>query len=162
MRGLADSPEVRLREAGLELPDTAGAAGGYAPAVSMDGLLFISGQTPRTSQGMQYVGIVGESISEEQARSAATLCALRILAAAKVELGELSRVRRVLKLTVFIRSTPGHGSLGVIADRASEVMATAFGSGGTHARSTVGVSALPAGASVEIEAVLAISHRRPR
>jgi enamine deaminase RidA (YjgF/YER057c/UK114 family) len=105
---------------------------------------------------MQHAGTVGRNVSEEQACEAAEICVARTLAVARAGLGDLGRIARVIRLGVFVRCTPDYLWTSRIADAASKVMHQAFGDAGRHARSTVGVAALPGGACVEIEAVFGL------
>jgi enamine deaminase RidA (YjgF/YER057c/UK114 family) len=122
------------------------------------GLAFVSGQLPRLDNVVQYCGKVGASISLEQAREAARLCASQCLAALDRELGGMSRVVRLLRVTGYVASAEGFDQQPAVMDAASEYFCQMLGPAGTHARSAVGVAQLPRGASVEIEITVAIKE----
>lgn len=152
------SPLERLRACGLELPQGLRAAADYVPATVHGGVLYLSGQTPRVDGVVAVRGAVGAEVDLERACEGARLCALRLLAAAQATLGTLERVRRVIELTVFVRSAPDFTQQSAVADAASEVFVLAFGDAGRHARSAIGVLQLPGGAAVEVAAMVAVDE----
>ena len=103
-----------------------------------------------------HLGHLGDDVSLEDGRAAARTCAINVLAALKAELGELSRVHRVVKVTGFVASTPGFTDMPQVVNAASELFGEAFGDAGRHARAAVGVAALPLGVPVEVEAVVEV------
>lgn len=154
-----DSIEARLSRMGATLPAPAVAAANYAPVVAHDGLLYVSGQLPIGAQGVTCRGLVGAGVSLDEARGAARLCAINILAQAKQALeGDLERLRQVLRITVFVASTPDFAEQHLVANGASDFFAEALGDRGRHSRAAVGVTALPLGAAVEIDAIIAASE----
>ncbi len=153
------SVDDRLAELGLSLPEPVAPVAAYLPAVATGNLLWISGQVPFVDGVPAATGKVGEGeglVSPLRARECAAICALNALAAAKAELGDLSRITRVVKLVGFVASVPEFtGQPGVI-NGASELLGAVFGDAGQHARSAVGVAALPLGSPVEVELTLAL------
>ena len=148
------SIEAKLAERGLTLPDAPAAAANYVPYVLAGGLLHIAGQIPFDEQGELMRGTVGAEVDTDAAYKAAQRCALAILAQAKAALGGLDRIEKIVKLNVFVASAPGYTEQPKVANGASDLMADLLGEAGRHARSAVGVAALPLGVSVEIDAIL--------
>jgi len=151
----AMSIDNRLAELGITLPEPAAPVAAYVPAVEANGLLHISGQLPFLD-GQLMTGRCGEDENEEYAHKAAERCGVMLLAQIKRALGSLDRVERVVKLGVFVSSTPHFSAQPKIANGASELMQAVFGEAGKHARSAVGVPVLPLNAIVEVDAVVAI------
>lgn len=149
--------ENRLRAKGIELPQAASPAANYVPYVMEGGLLHISGQIPFRSDGSLVKGRLGEDFSLEDGQATARLCAINLLAQMKAALGSLDRVTRVVKLGVFVSSTPDFVDQPKVANGASDLMVEVFGEVGRHARSAVGVAVLPLGVPVEVDAVVAYS-----
>lgn len=145
----------RLAAAGFTLPAPSAALGMYVPAVRTGGLVFTSGQLPMRGGRLITSGVVGEAVDLEIAAACARQCALNALAAAS-SVCDLDEVAAVVKMTAFVASAPGFHAQPKVADGASEVLAAAFGEAGRHARAAVGVAALPLGAPVEVEVVLAL------
>ena len=149
--------EARLARLGVELPTAAAPAANYVPFARHDGILFISGQLPLTAQGVSCSGRLGESVSVEEGRKAARLCAINVLAQAKAALdGDLERIRRILRTTNFVASTADFSEHHLVANGASDFLVEALGERGRHARAAVGVAALPRGAAVEVDAIIAV------
>ncbi len=150
------SPEARLAELGLALPPVAAPVAAYVPAVRSGNHVYTSGQLPMVEGSLVATGKVGAEVSAEDAKGLARTCALNALAAVKAEIGELSVVRRVVKVVGFVASAPDFtGQPGVI-NGASELLGEVFGDAGIHARSAVGVAVLPLDAPVEVELVVEI------
>lgn len=147
-------PEARLRELGLELPDVPAPAGAYVPATRAGGLIFTAGQLPFEAGELHLKGKVGETVSEDEAREAARLCALNGLAAAASQAGGLNGISGIVKVTGFVASAPGFNGQPGVLNGASELLGAVFGDAGLHARSAVGVAELPLDAPVEVELVL--------
>ncbi len=147
----------RLAELGLTLPEIVPPLAAYVPAVLDGSRVYVSGQVPMVDGTMAEVGHVGEGdgfVSPERAKELAAVCALNALAAVKSVVGDLDRVERVVKVVGFVASDPSFtGQPGVI-NGASELFAAVFGDAGRHARSAVGVAALPLGAPVEVEVIV--------
>ena len=146
--------EQKLAELGLELPSVAAPAGAYVPAVISGNLVFTAGQIPLVDGVLMATGKVGNEISPEFAKEIAQRCALNALAAIKSVLGDLSRVKRVVKVVGFVASTPEFTGQPGVLNGASELLGKVFGDAGLHARSAVGVAALPLDAPVEVELIV--------
>lgn len=149
------SIETRLAELGLELPQPAAPVASYVPVVVAGGLAHVSGQLPFI-RGKLVTGRLGEDVDLELGRRAARACALMILAQLDAALGSLDRVERVVKLGAFVNSTTDFTDQPKVANGASDLMVDVFGEAGKHARSAVGVPALPLGAAVEVDAIVAL------
>jgi enamine deaminase RidA (YjgF/YER057c/UK114 family) len=152
---MTDTPEARLAAAGLSLPEAAAPVAAYVPTVTVGGLMHVSGQLP-FRDGVVVTGRLGEDVDLAGGQAAAQLCGLMLLAQVKAALGDLSRVERVVKLGVFVNSTPSYTDQPQVANGASELMQLVFGDAGKHARAAVGVAALPRGAAVEVDSIFAV------
>jgi enamine deaminase RidA (YjgF/YER057c/UK114 family) len=148
-------PHARLAELGLRLPAPTTPVAAYLPAVLTGRTLYVSGQLPFADGELLSVGAVGEAVTVEQAAAAARQCAVNVLAVADGEVG-LGALTRVVKLVGFVASAPGFTAQPAVVNGASDLMSQVFGDAGRHARSAVGVGALPLGASVEVEAILEV------
>jgi enamine deaminase RidA (YjgF/YER057c/UK114 family) len=148
-------PSARLAELGLSLPPLAAPAGAYVPAVRTGSLVYTAGQVPLVDGTIPVTGKVGAEVSPEQGYELARTCALNALAAVDSLVG-LDSVTRVVKVVGFVASAPTFtGQPGVI-NGASELLGEVFGDDGRHARSAVGVAALPLDAPVEVELIVEI------
>ena len=146
--------ETRLAELGSPLPEVAKPVAAYVPAVVSGNLVFTSGQLPFVSGQLPETGKLGDSVSPDNAKAYARQAALNALAAVKLVIGDLDRVKRVVKLVGFVASTPDFtGQPGVI-NGASEFLGEVFGDAGAHARSAVGVPSLPLDSPVELELIV--------
>jgi enamine deaminase RidA (YjgF/YER057c/UK114 family) len=150
------SPEERLSELGLVLPEVAKPVAAYLPAVRSGNHVYTSGQLPMRSGELMLTGKVGGEVSAEEAFGCARQCALNALAAIKAEVGDLSAVKRIVKVVVFIASTPDFTGQPGVANGVSELLGEVFGDAGTHARSAVGVSVLPLDSPVEVELLVEV------
>lgn len=151
------SIDRRLSDLGLVLPKPAVPIAAYVPSVVANGLLHVSGQLPFRKDGSLIVGRLGESIDVAGGVEAARRCGLMLLAQIGAALdGNFARIERIVKLGVFVSSTPQFTDQPKVANGASELMVAALGDIGRHARSAVGVPVLPLGAPVEVDAVIAI------
>jgi len=150
------TPEERLQELGVDLPAPAAPVAAYVPCVRTRNLVYVSGQVPSVDGKPTHLGHLGDDVDLEAGRAAARTCAVNVLAALKAELGELSRVRRVVKVTGFVASTPGFTDHPKVVNGASELFGEVFGDAGRHARAAVGVAALPLGVPVEVEAIVEV------
>lgn len=149
--------EERLAELGLVVPEVVAPLAAYVPAVLDGSRVYVSGQVPMVDGVLTEVGHVGSGpglVSPERAKELAAICALNAIAAVKSVVGDLDRVERVVKVVGFVASDPAFTGQPGVVNGASELFAAAFGSAGVHARSAVGVAALPLGAPVEVEVVL--------
>lgn len=150
------SIDQRLAEIGLTLPQPAAPVASYVPAVERDGLLHISGQISFAEDGSLILGRLGENMDLDGGIAAARRCGVMLLAQMKAALGSLDRVDKVVKLGVFVNSAASFTDQPKVANGASELMQEVFGEAGRHARSAVGVTVLPLGVAVEVDAIVAV------
>ena len=151
-------PEEKLRSMGLELQMPTPPTAMYVPAVKVGNLLFVSGQVCFDPHGKLIAkGKLGAGVSVEQGNAAARGCAINLLAQIKAALGDLDKVVRVVRLGGFVNSAPDFLEGPKVLNGASDLMVAAFGDKGRHARTTVGVAALPADAAVEVEGIFEVS-----
>ena len=148
--------DSRLAELGIVLPEAAAPVAAYVPAVEAGGLLHISGQISFAEDGGLIKGRLGDDLDVEAGAAAARRCGVMLLAQIRRALGSLDRVERIVKLGVFVNSTPEFTDQPKVANGASELMQQVFGDAGRHARSAVGVAALPLGVAVEVDAIVAV------
>jgi enamine deaminase RidA (YjgF/YER057c/UK114 family) len=151
------TPEERLEQLDISLPTPAAPVAAYVPCVRTGNLVYVSGQVPVVDGTPGWLGRLGAEVGLEDGVAAARRCAVNLLAALKAELGELSRVRQVVKVTVFVASAPDFSDQPKVANGASELLGEAFGEAGRHARAAVGVAALPLGVPVEVEAIVEVA-----
>ena len=143
----------RLAELGLVLPPVAAPAGAYVPAIATGELVFTAGQLPFVDGVLARTGVLGADVEVEEAADLAATAALGALAAVADLLGGLDRVVRIVKVTGFVASAPGFTQQPAVINGASNLLTDVFGDHGKHARSAVGVAALPLGSPVEVELV---------
>ena len=155
-RGKAVSIEQRIRELGLELPAVKAPAANYANAVRTGNLLFLSGNVPVTADGHIPKGKVGADVTTDEAAHHARLVGLHLLAVLRQELGDLDRVRRVVKLLGMVNAVPGFVEHSRVINGCSDLFVEVFGDRGRHARSAVGMASLPFNMTVEIEAIVEV------
>ena len=148
--------EEKIKELGLELPEVAKPVAAYIPALLSGDYVFTAGQIPFVKGELKYKGKVGGELSLEEGQKAAEICALNCLAAVKGVIGDLDKIERIVKLTVFVNNVDGYGDQPKVANGASELLGKIFGEIGKHARSAVGVSGLPLNAAVEIEMIVKV------
>jgi enamine deaminase RidA (YjgF/YER057c/UK114 family) len=149
--------EARLHDLQIQLPAATPPVANFVPCVQIGDLLFISGQIS-SENGRLYSGKVGRELLIAEAREAARLCALNVLAQAQSFLGRLDRVQRVCQLQVFVNAVPEFTEHSTVANGASDLLVQVFGdAAGAHARFAVGVGSLPFNAAVEVAAVLAVA-----
>ena len=151
--------EARLAEIGLSVPDVAPPVAVYVPAVRDGDLVFTSGQLPMVQGSLAATGKVGDGdglITPDQAKELARTCALNAIAAVKSVVGDLDAVTRVVKVVGFVASDPSFTGQPGVVNGASELLGTAFGEAGVHARSAVGVAVLPLDAPVEVEITVSL------
>ncbi|GAB3265051.1 RidA family protein [Kineosporia babensis] len=154
--------EARLTELGYTLPQLVPPVAAYVPAVLDGDRVWVSGQLPMVDGALPLTGRVGSSggdglISPAEANGLARICALNALAAVRSVIGDLDRIRRIVKVVGFVASEPAFTGQPLVINGASEFFGEVFGPAGQHARSAVGVSALPLGAPVEVEMIIAIN-----
>jgi enamine deaminase RidA (YjgF/YER057c/UK114 family) len=147
----------RLEKAGLALPPVAAPVAAYVPAVRHDDLVWTSGQLPLVDGQLPVTGRVGAEVTEQQAYELARICALNALAAGADVVGGLNHLVRVVKVVGFVASDAGFFGQPKVINGASELLGEVFGDAGRHARSAVGVAALPLNAPVEVEVVFSVA-----
>ena len=153
---MAGRIEAKLAEMGVTLPKAPASAANYVPIAEAGGLVWISGQVSAGPKG-PVRGKLGATMTTEEGQAAARLCALSLLAQAKAAAGgDLDRVARIVKLTVFVNSAPDFTEQHLVANGASNFLGEALGEAGKHTRSAMGASSLPLGVAVEIEGVVAL------
>jgi enamine deaminase RidA (YjgF/YER057c/UK114 family) len=145
----------RLAALGHTLPTVAAPAAKYVPAVISGKMLYTSGQLPLDGGKLSHIGVVGRDVSIEEGQIAARHCALNVLAQANLAAGGLDKIKRVVKITVFVASTADFTQQHIVANGGSELLVAVLGDDvGAHARSAVGMASLPLNAPVEIEAII--------
>jgi enamine deaminase RidA (YjgF/YER057c/UK114 family) len=154
---MAETIENRLTALGLTLPVAAAPAANYVTVMQTGALLFTSGQLPFKDGKLVATGLLGRDLDVAAGREAAKHCAVNVLAQAKAALGDLARIKRVVKLTVFVASTPDFTEQHLVANGASDLIVAALGDVGRHARSAVGMASLPLNAPVEVEAIIEVA-----
>ena len=147
------TPEDRIRELGLEIPDVVAPLASYVPAARTGSLVYTAGQLPIVKGELAATGKVGAEIDPERATELARLCGLNAIAAIRAEIGELSRVRRIVKVVGFVASAPDFYGQPQVVNGVSDLLGEVFGDAGKHARSAVGVAVLPRDAPVEVELI---------
>jgi enamine deaminase RidA (YjgF/YER057c/UK114 family) len=148
---------ARLAELGLSLPPVAKPVAAYVPAVRSGALVWSSGQLPFVDGELPATGKVGADVDPEEAAGLARICALNAIAAVGAEIGDLDRVRRVVKVVGFVASAPSFTGQPAVINGASGLLGDVFGDAGRHARSAVGVAVLPLDAPVEVEVVVEVA-----
>jgi enamine deaminase RidA (YjgF/YER057c/UK114 family) len=155
---MAATVEKKLGELGIELPTPAAPIANYVGFVRTGSLLTVSGQLCFDNENKLVAkGKVGRAVSIEDGQKAARACAINLLAQIKAGLGDLDKVVRVVRLGGFINCDPSFTDMAKVMNGASDLMVTAFGDKGRHARSTIGVAALPLDAAVEVEGLFEVS-----
>ena len=151
--------ESRLSQLGITLPPPGAPGGNYVPFVVVGDLAFMAGQVAREAGKMKYTGKVGRELTIEQGQAAARLCAVNLLAQLKAACGgDLDRVDRCVRLGGFVNSTPEFTQHPQVVNGASDLMVQVFGERGQHARTAVGVAALPMDSAVEVEAIFLLKR----
>jgi enamine deaminase RidA (YjgF/YER057c/UK114 family) len=152
------TPEARLAALGLVLPPVAAPVAAYVPAVRTGSYVYTAGQLPLAEGKLLATGKVGAEVSTEEAARLARTCALNGLAAAASVAGGLRAIRRIVKVTGFVASSPGFTGQPQVLNGASELLLEVLGEAGRHARSAVGVAELPLGAPVEVELIAEVGE----
>ncbi|MQA05765.1 MAG: RidA family protein [Streptosporangiales bacterium] len=150
------TPEQRLAELGLELPAVVPPVASYVPAVVSGSYVYVSGQVPIVDGELAVAGRLGVDVDVDEAKQAARTCALNALAAVKSVTGDLDKVKRVVKLLGFVNSAPDFAQQPQVVNGASDLLGEVFGERGQHARSAIGVAALPLNAPVEVEMIVEV------
>ncbi|AZO75387.1 MULTISPECIES: RidA family protein [unclassified Mesorhizobium] len=152
---MSETIEKRLSDLGVTIPAGAAPAANYVPYCRTGDLLFTAGQLP-LKDGKLVSGLLGRDIDTAAGKEGAKFCAINILAQAKAALGDLEKIRRLVKITVFVASAPDFVDQHLVANGASDFLVAALGERGKHARSAVGTASLPLNAAVEIEAIFEV------
>jgi enamine deaminase RidA (YjgF/YER057c/UK114 family) len=158
MRGREDQTMTvaeRLRTAGITLPAATPPGALYVPTVQTGNLLFVAGHTAKR-EGKPWVGQLGAGMATAEGREAARSIAIDLLGTLQAALGDLERVKRIVKLMVLVNSAPTFTEQHLVANGASELLVTIFGERGPHARSAFGVAQIPTGSCVEIEMIVEV------
>jgi enamine deaminase RidA (YjgF/YER057c/UK114 family) len=151
-------PTQRLAALGLSLPAPSRPVAAYIACVRTGDLLYVSGQIPIKDGSLQAIGPVPSKVAIEQAQAAARQCVLNGLAVVAAEVGSIDRIRRIVRLGVFVQSDAGFTEQPKVANGASELLVAVFGEAGRHARAAVGSISLPLGASVEVEMLAEVAN----
>ena len=151
---MPNSPEQRMSDLGIQLPQVPTPAGSYVPAVRTGNLVFTAGQVPFEDGEIRITGKVGDAVSLEEAQHAARLCTLNALAAVASVAGGLERISRIVKVVGYVASAPGFNGQPQVVNGASDLLGEIFGENGHHARSAVGVAELPRDVPVEVELIV--------
>ncbi|MFG1618331.1 RidA family protein [Nonomuraea wenchangensis] len=147
------TPEQKLTELGLTLPEVVKPVAAYVPTVRTGNLVYTSGQVPVVEGKPAATGKLGGEVTLEQGYEMARICALNALAALKAEVGDLAKIVRIVKVVVFVASVPTFTDQPKVGNGASDLLGEVLGEAGKHARSAVGVAALPLDVPVEVELI---------
>ena len=150
------SPEERLAALGIELPTPPAPVANYVRAVTTGNLVFLAGHGPLKADGTYVTGKLGQDLSLDEGYEAARLTAIALLASLRAEIGDLGRVRRIVKVTGMVNSDPAFTDQPKVINGCSDLLVEIFGDQGKHARAAVGMVSLPIGIAVEIEMVVEV------
>lgn len=153
---LAQTPEALLLKKGIVLPAIPKSLGNYTSLVKVGNLIYLSGRGPLQPDGNYIIGKLGKDLNAKEGYAAARLCAIAQIAVLKAELGDLSKIKKIVKVTGFVNSTDLFTDQPDVINGYSDLMVDIFGSIGIHARSAVSVTALPSGWPVEVEMIVEI------
>ncbi|MGB3391469.1 MAG: RidA family protein [Pseudaminobacter sp.] len=154
---MGETIENRLQSMGISLPEAAAPAANYVPFVRTGNLLYPSGQLPMKDGKLHITGLLGRDIDTATGKEAAKLCAINVLAQAKAALGDLEKIVRLVKITIYVASAPDFTEQHLVGNGASDFFAEVLGERGKHARVAVGMAALPLNAAVEVEAIIEVA-----
>ncbi len=152
----AQTPEERLKEKGIVLTTPSAPVANYVNVVRVGNLLFLSGKGPMKADGTHTTGKVGKELTTEQGYEAAVLCAINHISVLKAELGELSKVKRIVKVLGLVNCTDDFKDQPKVINGYSDMMVAIFGDKGKHARSAIGTNSLPMGITVEVEVIVEV------
>ena len=151
---MAGKIDAKLKELGITIPEGVAPAGNYVPAVRSGTLVFIAGQIPLEGGKPQFIGKLGREFQVEDGQKAARLCAINIISQLRAALGgDLDKVKRIVRVGGVVNAVPDFTDQPQVINGASDLLVQVFGEAGKHARAAVGVSSLPRGVAVEVEAV---------
>ena len=150
------SPEEKLKQLGIELPEAPSPLGSYIPIVRTGNLVFLSGILPLIKGNLLRQGRVGEDIRLDEARDDARTAAINALSVLKANIGSLNKVKRCVKITGYVASAPDFTEQPKVLNAASDLMFEIFGEAGRHARAAIGVNVLPLNSPVEIEFIFEV------
>lgn len=148
--------DAKLTELGIQLPEASTPVANYVNAVTTGQLVFLAGKGPRQSDGTYITGKLGVDLTVEEGYQAARLVAINQLAALKAEIGDLGRVKRVVKVLGMVNAAPDFTNHPEVINGFSDLMVEVFGEAGKHARAAVGMGSLPRGIAVEIEVIVEV------
>ena len=148
--------EMKLNQLGLNLPDAPKPVAAYIPAKQTGNLVFTAGQLPMVNGELISKGLLGQDVEIDEAKKAARICTLNALAAIKGVIGDLDRIKQIVRVVGYVGSVPTFTQQPAVVNGASELLLEIFGENGKHARSAVGMAVLPLNASVEIELTVEI------
>jgi enamine deaminase RidA (YjgF/YER057c/UK114 family) len=148
--------EMQLNQLGLNLPDAPKPVAAYIPAKQTGNLVFTAGQLPMVNGELISKGLLGQDVEIDEANKAARICTLNALAAIKGVIGDLDRIKQIVRVVGYVASVPTFTQQPAVVNGASELLLEIFGENGKHARSAVGMAVLPLNASVEIELTVEI------
>ena len=143
--------ELKIKKLGLTLPEAPKPVAAYIPAKQSGNLVFTAGQLPMVNGELVSKGLLGQDVEIEEANKAARICTLNALAAIKGVIGDLDRIKQIVRVVGYVASVPTFTQQPAVVNGASELLLEIFGEAGKHARSAVGMTVLPLNASVEIE-----------
>jgi enamine deaminase RidA (YjgF/YER057c/UK114 family) len=149
--------EENLKSLGITVNPAATPLANYMPWTRVGNIVYVSGQIPRNADGSPITGKVGHDLTTQQGAEAARRCAIAIVAALKAATGDLEKVVRIARLTGMVNSTPDYTEHPQVVNGASDLLVAIFGDKGRHSRAAVGVSSLPLGVAVEIDAIVEVS-----
>jgi len=154
---MADTIQNRLAALGVTLPAAAAPAANYVPFAPSGKLILTSGQLPLSGGKLVATGLLGRELDVAAGKEAAKYCAINVLAQLQAATGDLERIARIVKITVFVASTPDFTEQHLVANGASDFLVEVLGEAGKHARSAVGTASLPLNAPVEVEAIVELA-----
>jgi len=152
------TPEQRLEELGIQLPEVGAPVANYVNAVKTGNLIFLAGKGPKNADGAYITGKVGSDLTEKEGYEAARLTGISQLAVLKAELGDLSKVKRIVKVLGMVNATPEFANHPEVINGFSDLMVEVFGDAGKHARAAVGMGSLPRNIAVEIEMIVEVEE----
>lgn len=147
------NPEAKLQELGITLPEVGAPVANYVNTVRVGNLVYTSGKGPNTPDGGYITGKVGADLTQEQGYDAARLAAIQLIAALKAEVGDLKKIKRIVKVLGMVNCTPDFGNQPEVVNGCSDLLVQVFGDHGRHARSAVGMGSLPRNIAIEIELI---------